>query len=114
MTEQEQPNNAVLAVKLDYISKDITAIKSDIKDIKNDSISRREFTTYTDEIQAILEDQETRLRENTEFRNNLKGKYAVLAILGMLAIGIISSVVSTNLNKKINSECPNIFTCTLK
>lgn len=41
----ESSINDVISVKLDYIQKDIAVIKADIKDIKSDYISRREFGT---------------------------------------------------------------------
>lgn len=41
----EVPTNDVLNVKLDYIQKDIAVIKADVKEIKADYVTRREFET---------------------------------------------------------------------
>lgn len=64
-TTTEQPNNAVLEVKLDYISKDITTIKADIKEIKNDFVARREFNDAIAVLRKQITspvDHETRIR----------------------------------------------------
>ena len=61
----EQPNNAVLEVKLDYISKDITVIKADIKEIKSDFIARREFNEAVSTLRKQITnpaDHEARIR----------------------------------------------------
>jgi hypothetical protein len=61
----EQPNNAVLEVKLDYISKDITVIKADIKEIKSDFIARREFNDAISTLRKQIvnpSDHESRIR----------------------------------------------------
>jgi hypothetical protein len=56
MSEQsvDQPNNAVLEVKLDYIQRAVTTIQSDVKEIKNDYVSRREFSTAISDNQAAF------------------------------------------------------------
>lgn len=46
MSTTEETTNAVLATKLDFISRDISAIKKDVSDIKNDTITRREFEIH--------------------------------------------------------------------
>lgn len=51
MTEaQDLPTNSVLEVKLDYIKEAINVIKADVKEIKNDYVSRREFDSKISEI----------------------------------------------------------------
>lgn len=52
--EQDQPSNSVLEVKLTYISKDIGEIKTDIKEIKSDYVSRREFTDGLETIRGEI------------------------------------------------------------
>lgn len=44
MSDIEQPPNSALNVKLDYIQRDINEIKGDVKDMKKDYVSRREFS----------------------------------------------------------------------
>lgn len=110
----QQPNNSVLEVKLDYIQKDIKVIKEDVKEIKNDYLTRREFGDYRDEIKDIYEDHELRLRDQETFVSNLKGKYVILAIVGMALVSVAVSVVSTAVTEKVQSECPVNFICTSK
>ena len=55
--QDESPTNSVLEVKLDYIQKDINVIKSDVKDIKNDYISRREFGVSNKDLEEKLSER---------------------------------------------------------
>jgi len=48
--QDETPTNGVLGVKLDYVIKDMSIIKADLKEIKQDFITRREFETSNLEI----------------------------------------------------------------
>jgi len=48
--QEETPTNGVLEVKLDYVLRDISIIKTDLKEIKQDFITRREFETSNFEI----------------------------------------------------------------
>lgn len=45
----EITTNEVLSVKLDFMQKDIAVIKGDVKEIKSDFVSRREFAEKTKE-----------------------------------------------------------------
>lgn len=47
--------NEVLNVKLDYIQKDIAVIKSDVKEIKSDYITRREFVEKIQDFDRITD-----------------------------------------------------------
>lgn len=44
MTQPEPQFQNSVDVKLDYLQRDLREVKADVKDIKNDSISRREYT----------------------------------------------------------------------
>lgn len=111
----EQPNNSVLEVKLDFIQRDIKVIKEDVKEIKNDYLTRREFGDYRDEIKDLFDDHEDRLREQETFASNLKGKYAILAIIGTALLSITISIIGTTLTEQIkNNDCPVNFICTSK
>lgn len=112
--ENQQPNNSVLEVKLDYIQKDIKVIKEDVKEIKNDYLTRREFGDYRDEIKEIYEDHELRIRDQETFISNLKGKYVILAIVGMALVSVAVSVVSTAVTEEVQGGCPINFICTSK
>lgn len=80
MAEVEQPPNSALNVKLDYIQRDVTEIKGDIKDVKKDYISRREFTDAL----TALRDEIAPLR---------KFVYAIISVFGVAVIGAILSLV---------------------
>jgi hypothetical protein len=113
--ETEQPNNAVLEVKLDFIQKDIAVIKSDVKEIKNDYLTRREFSSQQTEIERTLKDHENRTRANERFIGNIKGKYTILAVLGMAILSIVVSFVGSIIVTKVNeNKCPATFICTSK
>lgn len=113
--ENQQPNNSVLEVKLDYIQKDIKVIKEDVKEIKNDYLTRREFGDYRDEVKEIYDDHELRMRDQETFISNLKGKYVILAIIGMALLSITISIVGTTVAEKIkDNNCPVNFICTSK
>lgn len=75
--QQEQPNNEVLAVKLDYIREDIKIIKGDIKEIKSDFIARREFNDYKKEINSELIANHAAIEMLKEFRWKLAGMVAL-------------------------------------
>lgn len=72
------PSNSVLEVKLDYIQKDIAVIKSDVKEIKSDYISRREHEA---KIIEITDKVDTRFKANEE---NTKKLYTLVYWIGGL------------------------------
>lgn len=74
------PTNSVLEVKLDYIQKDVLVIRQDVKDIKNEYVSRREFT---DALTAIRD----------EFSPIKKFVYAIISILGLAVLGAILNLI---------------------
>lgn len=51
MADIEQTTNTVLAVKLDYMQKDIFEIKTDVKELRGEYISRREATQLAKELE---------------------------------------------------------------
>lgn len=81
----EQPNNEVLAVKLDYISKDISTIKADIKEMKNDAIGRREYNDNKKEYDLQFISIHTDIELLKEFRWKLAG---IIALATFLSSGI--------------------------
>lgn len=85
---QEQPNNEVLAVKLDYIQRDISVIKADLKDIKNDAIGRREYAEKIKDIDTAVSGLSTDVEILKEYRWKLAGIVAVATFLSSSA-GII-------------------------
>lgn len=75
--DNESPTNSVLEVKLDYIQRDIGVIKADIKEIKNDYISRREFTEAQHDLQkeiALL-------------------KKLIFGVIGIFGVAIVNAIV---------------------
>ncbi len=76
----DQPPNSALNVKLDYMQRDIKEIKDDVKDIKNEYVSRREFT---DSVKAIRE----------EISPLKKFVYAIISVLGIAVLGAILNMV---------------------
>ena len=80
----EQPNNAVLEVKLDYISKDITVIKSDIKEIKSDFIARREFNDTVSTLRKQITnpaDHEERIRTLEKYIWRIGGALLICQVI---------------------------------
>lgn len=69
MTDQEQPPNSALDVKLDYIQRDIREIKGDIKEIKNEYVPHREF----EEAIKVIKD------DISYYKKLLYGVFAVFA-----------------------------------
>lgn len=80
MTDQEQPPNSALNVKLDYIQRDINEIKGDVKDIKKDYVSRMEFI---ETIKVIKED----------LSSHKKLVYGLISILGVATVGAIVQAI---------------------
>lgn len=76
----EQPPNSALDVKLEYLGRDIREIKSDVKEIKADYVSRREFESKLAEINA---------------RVGLITKiiYAIGSVTGLAVLGAILKLV---------------------
>ncbi len=79
---QEQPNNEVLAVKLDYIQKDISTIKADIKEMKNDSIGRREYTENKKECDTLITGLRTDVETLKEYRWKAAGIVGLATFIG--------------------------------
>lgn len=86
--EIEGNSNNVLAVKLDYIQKDISVIKADLKDMKNDAIGRREYTEKIKDIDTAVLGLSTEVEILKEYRWKLAGIVAVATFLSSSA-GII-------------------------
>lgn len=86
----EETTNAVLATKLDYISRDISTIKKDVADIKTDNITRREFETHVkdseDKVRGAFALRDQKIEEmNKGHEWNTKIIYGVLTlVLGTL------------------------------
>ncbi len=76
----EQPPNAALNVKLDYIQRDINEIKGDVKEIKNDYVSRREFN---DTLKSLRE----------EIAPLKKFVYGIISVIGLTVMGAIINLV---------------------
>lgn len=115
MNNEQEPNNAVLANTLVFIQRDIKVIKDDVKEIKSDFLSRREFTEHQLGMQRILDAHDDEIKENSLFISNIKGKYAILAVIGMATLSIIASVVGSALIERTKGvECPTNFICTNK
>jgi len=99
MAEDSPTTNEVLAVKLDYISKDISAIKKDVADIKSDNITRREFETHVkdseDKIRArfLLSDQKmSEVEKDSDW--NTKIIYGVLTlVLGSIVTAVMKFII---------------------
>lgn len=86
MTDND-PNNGVLAVKLDYIQKDISTIKADVKEIKADFISRREFETQMKDIDAKFTAAIKVNEDKTVFISRIV--YSVISVLAMATLTAI-------------------------
>lgn len=81
---EESPSNSILAIKLNYIQEDLRVIKSDVKEIKSDFVTRREF-------EQELKESEKR---SVVTYNSINEKVATLnkAINSVVAL-IVSGVV---------------------
>ncbi len=89
MSDIEQPPNSALSVKLDYMQRDIGEIKSDVKSIKSDYISRREHDQDIKE----LSDKTTTHFGVVEDRVN-KIYSIVYWFMGLLGTATFASVVA--------------------
>lgn len=85
---QTNTTNEVLAVKLDYIQKDLNAIKEDIRDIKNENITRREFN---EALVVIRREAET---ENKILKDSLALVWKVIySLAALFLIAIAQSII---------------------
>lgn len=81
--------------KTSNMEKNIEGIKQDIKEIRADLVSRREFQ----ELQKIVDDHEMRQRKSETFEDNWTGRYAVVAVIFMFIIGWVGTWLSSLLKK---------------
>lgn len=94
---RDSPSNSVLEVKLDYIQKDIAVIKSDVKEIKSDYVTRREFENNLRDLAAktTLIAQELDTKTDTRFKvaeERIDKIYTVLYwFLGLLGAATFAS-----------------------
>ena len=90
-------------VELKDIRADIKEVKDNVADRVRDLESEKANKTDIDRLAADAEkihaDHETRIRVNEQFRENFKGKYAILAVLGSAVISVIVSLVILAANK---------------
>lgn len=99
MEKEDLPTNSVLAVKLDYISKDISAIKNDVADIKKDNITRREFETHVKDTddkltnKLLLVDQKiAEVAKDSDW--NTKILYGVLTlVIGSIITAVMKLII---------------------
>jgi hypothetical protein len=96
---EELTTNAVLATKLDYISKDISSIKKDVADIKSDNITRREFETHVkdseDKVRARFQLSDQKMEEvSKDSAWNTKIIYGVLTlVLGSIVTAVMRLLI---------------------
>lgn len=79
----ETPTNSVLEVKLDYIQQDIKVIKSDVKEMKSEYITRREFEEKSKENKDAVDVQFDTINEKVSLLNRVL--YWVIGVLALAA-----------------------------
>lgn len=90
--EQLSPQSTA-DVKLDYLRQDIREIKSDVKDIKADFVSRREFTEGLNDIRSQLEPMRKDINDTNKLASDTLINYKTdkariwVAIAVLLALG---------------------------
>lgn len=92
-SKTENPSNSILEVKLDYIQKDLAVIKGDVKEIKADFISRREFDADLKDLGiqnslrfAAIEDKVSILNRVLYGMVGLLGTATIISILKLIYI----------------------------
>lgn len=103
----------------DIVKTGFIDVKSDLKDIKDNIVSRIERVEINKlnqdeaqrrflEVAEIQHDHESRIRVAEEFFNNIKGKYAIIAVIVGVALTIVTSLITSTLIKSFgNSSCTN-------
>lgn len=90
-------------VELKDIKADIKEVKDNVadrvRDLENEKMDKAEVLKMKTDADKLHDDHETRIRVNEQFRENFKGKYAILAVLGSAVISIIVSLVILAANK---------------
>jgi 3-dehydroquinate dehydratase len=86
---EEAVSNSVLEVKLDYLQKDITAIRVDVKEMKSDVIFRREFNeamvTLRKEHEASLTLRDDRIEALEKAKTRTAGiLWAIAGSIGLI------------------------------
>src|SRR3990167_2280445 len=71
--------------------KDNTAKRVDA--LESEKESKAEVSRLLTEANKVHEDFEERLRKNTSDIESFKGKYAILAVLGMMIVSVITSYI---------------------
>lgn len=84
----DAPTNEVLSVKLDYIQKDLVVIKSDVKEMKADYVTRREFDTN---LKDTLDTTKTRFAINEK---NIETIFSYVKwIVGLIIAGVVAAIL---------------------
>lgn len=78
-------------VKLDYMQRDVREMKADIKDIKQDFVSRREFVENTNNIKKEFTDANTLIRE--EFLSAVEAIKTDIALPKKIIYGMIGVII---------------------
>lgn len=87
----EQPPNSALDVKLNYMQKTMDEIKTDVKEIKNDYIIRREFNDGIKLIQEKYELEIGQLKRDIGFLR--KVIYSFFGSLGLAFLGAVFALI---------------------
>ena len=90
-------------VELKDIRADIKEVKDNVadrvRDLENEKANKADIDKMASDAEKIHADHETRIRVNEQFRENFKGKYAILAVLGSAVISVVVSLVILAANK---------------
>lgn len=89
--EDTIPKQSSADVKLDYMQRDIHEIKGDVKDIKNDYVSRREFTDSNTNLKKEFSDANTLIRQ--EFLDAVKDVKNDIALPKKIIYGGVTVIV---------------------
>lgn len=91
MAAEDITTNEVLSTKLDYIQKDITTIKGDIREIKSDFITRREHETSVKDLDSRYQIQISDINNKVSFLN--KVLYSLVGLLVTATIGAVLKLI---------------------
>lgn len=94
---------AEFSTKLDRVILDVKDLKDNtakrVHDLEEEKLDKTEAERMAREAEKVHEDHEDRLRDLQTFRDNLKGRYAILAILGSILISIVVSLTVFGLQR---------------
>lgn len=98
---------AEFSTKLDRVIQDVKDLNNNtakrVHDLEEEKLDKEEANRIHAEYDKINQDHEIRIRANTSFIDNLKGRYIILGVIASILISVVVSLTVFGLQRLLIS-----------